>query len=275
MDSEELLATVYGLLEAETGDLTCDQPGHRDGHTCVLVTDGGILVPDDRLTERYSRVYWRDAEPPMALPEGCDWDSAWARGRRAVAVGQDADDRIVVAVARRTVPEFVEPPAELPWPERLHALTGGPPEPVPAPDWAAVEGRLGAPLPGDYKRLVELFGCKGAFNGFYVVFPPDKLIWHTEYGLELGGEHPPFPAPGGLIPWSNNEHEQTFCWITEGDDPDRWPVYAVDSLDEGTRFDCTAAEFLYRAMTEEGHPFHLAAEGPRGHWFKASPPSKP
>ncbi|TDC57106.1 hypothetical protein E1281_06115 [Actinomadura sp. KC345] len=267
MDREELTATVHRLMEAKAGDLTCAQPGHGDGHTCVLVSDDGIGAEFGRW---YPGVYWR-GEPPMDLPDGHDWDHAWAHGMRAVAVGQDAEDRLVVAVARRTIPEPVEPPAELTWVERLVAVTGGPSSPVPAPDWGAVETRLGTPLPDDYRRLVETFGCDGDFNGFFNVFHPEELIWHTEYhagdDLAFGGDHPPFPAPGGLIPWSNNEHEQNYFWITEGSDPDRWPVYAVDSLDEGSRFDCTATEFLYRQMTDQKHPFHTAAENVRGHWF--------
>ncbi|WP_329412237.1 hypothetical protein OG563_07160 [Nocardia vinacea] len=70
-----------------------------------------------------------------------------------------------------------------------------------------------------------------------------------------------------MIPWSNNEHEQTFFWITEGPDPDRWPVYAVDSLGKGSRFECTAAEFLFRQMTDPHHPFSATSGDIRGHWF--------
>lgn len=58
-------------------------------------------------------------------------------------------------------------------------------------------------------------------NGFFVAFAPDELIWHTEYhadhDMAFGDEHPPFPAPGGLIPWSNNEHqEHPFHTAAEG-----------------------------------------------------------
>lgn len=273
MDREELLATVYRLMEADDGELTCDRPGHSAGHTCLWVSDD-VIVVDDAFGDRYPGVYWR-AETPMALPDGHDWDHAWAHGMRAVALGDDADGRMVVAVAERTFPKPIDPPETMSWVERLVAITGGRPSPVPAPDWAAVESRLGTALPSDYKKLVEAFGCDGRFNGFYDVFGPDELIWHTEYhagdDLAYGEEHPPFPAPGGAIPWANNEHEQNYFWITEGSDPDRWPVYAVDSLDEGARFECTATEFLYRQMTDQKHPFHTAAEGVRGHWFQPVP----
>ncbi|MEU5876478.1 SMI1/KNR4 family protein [Spirillospora sp. NPDC047279] len=274
MDRDELLATVSRLLEAETSELTCEQPGHRDGHTCVPVSDNDI-DPSDAFDSRYPVMYW-NGEPPMALPQGHVWDGAWAHGMRAVAVGADADIRLVVAVARRTIPEPVALPARMSWVERLVAITGGPSSPVPSPDWAAVESRLGTPLPNDYRRLVETFGCDGMFNGFFDVFTPERLIRdtkvHAARDMRFGEEHPPFPAPGGLIPWSNNEHEETHFWITDGPDPDRWPVYAVDSLDEGSRFECTATEFLFRQMTDQEHPFHIAAENVRGHWFQHVPP---
>ncbi|MFC9897730.1 SMI1/KNR4 family protein [Nocardia sp. NPDC127579] len=273
MDREQLMAAVFHLMEVESGALTCDQPGHAGGHTCVSVSDDGVAV-DDAFDSRYVKAYWR-GEPPMAVPDEHDWDQAWVHGMRAVLDGQDAEGRLVVAVAQRTIPEPVEPPEELSWVQRLVAITDGPSSPVPQPDWAAVEARLGTPLPTDYKQLVEAFGCAGRFNGFFDVFDTGELIWHTEYyagdDLMPGEEYPAFPARGGLIPWSKNEHEQTYFWITEGSDPGRWPVYAVDSLDEGTRFDCTATEFLYRQMTDPHHPFHIAAENARGHWFEDLP----
>jgi hypothetical protein len=69
-----------------------------------------------------------------------------------------------------------------------------------------------------------------------------------------------------VIPWSDNEHEERFFWITEGPDPDRWPVYALDSLNEGSRFECTATEFLFRQMTDPAFPLTTTSDF-RGHWF--------
>ncbi|GGV43018.1 hypothetical protein GCM10010182_79680 [Actinomadura cremea] len=128
---------------------------------------------------------------------------------------------------------------------------------------AAVESRLGTALPSDYKLLVETFGCDGLFDEFFHVFTPEELVWHTEVyagGFVPGGEHPPpFPEAGGVIPWAGNENEDRFFWTTGARDPDDWSVYALDSLNEGSRFDCTATEFLFRQMTD--------ASDFRGHWF--------
>lgn len=72
VDREELMATVSRLMGAEVSALTCEQPGHPDGHTCVLVSDDGI-DPSGMFASRYPGVYW-NGEPPMALPEEHDWD---------------------------------------------------------------------------------------------------------------------------------------------------------------------------------------------------------
>jgi hypothetical protein len=63
-----------------------------------------------------------------------------------------------------------------------------------------------------------------------------------------------------VLPWSGDEHEQCFYWITEGTDPDQWPVYATDvGPGKGRRFECTATEFLYRQLTDRRHPFAIPA----------------
>ncbi len=64
-----------------------------------------------------------------------------------------------------------------------------------------------------------------------------------------------------------NEHEQSFHWITEGPDPDRWPVYVTGAQPEaGHRFDCTATEYLFRHLTDPQHPVPMPVDF-RAHWF--------
>jgi hypothetical protein len=36
---------------------------------------------------------------------------------------------------------------------------------------------------------------------------------------------PAYPAEGGLFPFLNNIDGPLYCWLTEGKNPDRWPVY--------------------------------------------------
>ncbi|OLT34798.1 hypothetical protein BJF79_32980 [Actinomadura sp. CNU-125] len=273
MDLEELAKAVSGLkFPQDEGDLTCAEPGHPDGHTCLPVSadlDVDDVVEDfgKRYVDPYTRAH---GLPPLPLDDRVGWTHAWIWFARAIAVGRGPDGRPVVAVAERNMPEPGDLPADMPWLDRLVAITGGPTSPPPAPDWAAVESRLGTPLPGDYKRLVEVFGCRGTFDVFFDVFDPAEVIDY--WGLYAGddpavGDRPCFPLPGGVIPWSNNEHHESFWWIAEGPDPDRWPVYAVTEDDIGTRFDCTATEFLYRQITDPDHPFFGQASHTRGHWF--------
>ncbi|MFI0351159.1 hypothetical protein [Actinomadura sp. 9N407] len=274
MDGEQLAATVYRLVRTDSGDLICDVPGHPDGHACLPVS-GGVDVDGlvTTLTEqRYEGPFTEThGLPPLPLSEQVGWTHAWVWDERAVALGQGPDGRPVLAVTERNMPRPDELPAEMSWVERLVAITGGLPAPVPAPDWAAVESRLGTALPGDYKRLVETFGCDGAFDLFFEVFTPEALIWHADFYAgddpAPGDEHPAFPAQDGVLAWSSNEHQETFFWITGGPDPDRWPIYGVDSLGEGSRFESTATEFLFRQMTDPRHPFYTTADLLNGHWF--------
>ncbi|GGU92609.1 hypothetical protein GCM10010182_04880 [Actinomadura cremea] len=272
MDHEELAEAVSGLTyPQDDGDLTCDEPGHPGGHTCLPVSadldvDALVKTFDKRYSTPYTRAH---GLPPLPFDDRTGWTHAWIWFARAVAFGRAPDGRPVVAVAERDVPEPDDLPADMPWVDRLVAITGGPPSPPPAPDWAAVESRLGTPLPSDYTRLIETFGS-GTFDVFFDVFDPEELIayWSDFAGDDpAAGGLPGWPLPGGLIPWSGNEHHESFWWIAEGPDPDRWPVYAVTEDDEGTRFDCTATEFLFHQMTDPDHPFFTKADRMRGHWF--------
>jgi hypothetical protein len=223
------------------------------------------------LTKRYAGSFVPAHGLPLHFGWQVGWTHSWVWGVRAVALGRGPDGGSVIAVTERNLPRPDDLPAGMSWVERLVAITGGTTPTVMGPDWVAVESRLGISLPSDYKQIVEAFGCDGLFDLFFEVFSPEALIWHAEFyagdDLAPGNEYPPFPASGGVIGWSSNEHEQAFFWITEGPDPDRWPVYAVDSLGTGSRFECTAAEFLFRQMTDPHHPFFSSSDNIRGHWF--------
>ncbi|MEU5883744.1 hypothetical protein [Spirillospora sp. NPDC047279] len=263
MNDEQLVADAHRLMSAFDVDLTCDEAGHPDGHACLAISETTDLDSLVRTFSRRNGASWADIPD---LPFG-DWTHAWVRFRRMVLLGRAPSGRPLMAVTERNLPSPDELPPEPSWLERLVAITGGAPSPVPAPDWTAIESRLGVPVPSDYKRLVETFGCDGMFDLFFRVFDPDELILNADDGSSLDDEHPPFPAPGSLLPWSNNEHQEWFFWITEGRDPDRWPLYAIDSLGAGSRFECTATEFLFRQMTDPDHPFFSQADHVRGHWF--------
>ncbi|MBL3668361.1 SMI1/KNR4 family protein [Streptomyces sp. M2CJ-2] len=275
MDDEQLLTAVAEILWPDLRDLACREHGHASDHVCLPVSaraDLGNLV--ETLSSRYGEpCAGADRLPPLPLSGQVDWRYAWPFSNRWVAfgrTGQGEDAGPVLMIALRGTPVAEQLPAEASWLERLVAVTGWVPRAAGQVDWAAVESRLGTPLPSDYKALVETFG-DGMFDGFHCVFMPDGLIKTTELMARLGQAswepHPPFPASGGLVPWMGNEHEQSFCWITEGPDPDRWPVYVTEAEPEaGDRFDCTATEYLFRHLTDPQHPIPMPVDF-RAHWF--------
>ncbi|HET9379476.1 MAG TPA: hypothetical protein VFP69_01430 [Streptomyces sp.] len=108
-------------------------------------------------------------------------------------------------------------------------------------------------------------------DGFHCVFMPDGLIESAQSAARPDRAprepRPPFPAQGGLVPWMTNEHEQSFHWITEGPDPDRWPVCLIGAEPEaGDRFDRTATQYLFRHLTDPRHPIPMPVDF-RTHWF--------
>lgn len=183
---------------------------------------------------------------------------AWAYGDRWVGAGTALDaegtERPVLVVAHREVPEPLVPAprqdGDVDWMERLLRITGWTlPAQRPDVDWAEVESRLGTPLPSDYRRMVETFG-EGAFDGFLTL---NQEPWTSH-------------RQDGVLIWAGTEHENLYCWRTEGDDPDRWPV-VIQSFDgEDIPFDCQTAEFVCRVLTEPDHPFTMAHYFDT-HWF--------
>ncbi|MEU1787264.1 SMI1/KNR4 family protein [Streptomyces sparsogenes] len=269
----------------EALDALVEQLGDWYGEPRTLVSEGRA---DSSVSERTGL--------PLLTPFGEDEQvvemRAWAFGGRwigcgAVRVGGEA--RLVVVVAPRTAPAPEELPADASWLDRIVAVTGWDAEQVRADpirlermhsgrirpvDCAAAEARLGTALPSDYKRLVETFG-HGAFDGFLDVRLPADIVksaefaagWAKTHGLRSWEPHPPFPEPGGLLPWAGTEHETSFYWITEGPDPDAWPVYVTEVGPEaGDRFDMTASEFVFRMLTDPDHPYSIPADF-AAHWF--------
>jgi hypothetical protein len=126
--------------------------------------------------------------------------------------------------------------------ERLLKVLPPPVRPVETPptgQWDAIEGRLGAVLPLDYKAFVELFGS-GFIDRFLWVFNPFSadenirlaeaserqlaiLRWLREQANERV-PYPIFPEPDGLLPWGETANGDCFYWITSHSSPDEWSV---------------------------------------------------
>ncbi|MGC4949136.1 hypothetical protein ACLQ2N_23440 [Streptomyces sp. DT224] len=181
---------------------------------------------------------------------------AWAYGDQWVGTGSARDhegvERTVLVVAPRRVPEplAVGPEGgDIDWVDRLIRITGwGGPARRPDVDWAEVEARLGTALPGDYKRMVGVFG-DGAFDAYLSL---NQEPW------DLRGD--------GLLMWAGTEHEDLYCWRPDGDDPDRWPVVVRSFDNEDMLFDCGTARFVCRILVDPHHPYTMARYFDT-HWF--------
>ncbi|MFE2296843.1 hypothetical protein ACFXAW_01445 [Streptomyces sp. NPDC059445] len=183
---------------------------------------------------------------------------AWAYGDQWIGTGvaRDAEDieRPVLVVAHREVPELLtaspDADADVDWMERLIRITGWTqPAQRPDVDWTEVESRLGTALPADYKRMVETFG-HGGFDAY----------------LDLDQEPSTHLERDGLLIWAGTEHEDLYCWRTDGDDPDRWPVVVRSFDNKDVPFTCGTAEFVCRILVDPHHPFTMARYFDT-HWF--------
>ncbi|MGW4567902.1 hypothetical protein ACWEN3_37840 [Streptomyces sp. NPDC004561] len=181
---------------------------------------------------------------------------AWAYGDQWIGTGtaRDAEGvtRPVLAVAHRDVPEPLAVAAgeDVDWVDRLIRITGWTqPARRPDVDWAEVESGLGTALPSDYKRMVETFG-EGSFDGY--------LDLNQEPGTHLGQD--------GLLIWAGTEHEDLYCWRSDGDDPDRWPVVVRSFDGKDLVFERRTAEFVCRILVDPHHPYTMARYFDT-HWF--------
>ncbi|MFE1412715.1 hypothetical protein ACFW6F_18175 [Streptomyces sp. NPDC058746] len=293
-EQRHLLSAVFGLARPGPGGLECGEAGHPAGHVCLAPPEEYDL---DALEETLGMGLGRPrslatggrADPaasartglPLLAPFGDRIVEmrAWAYGGRwigcgAARVGEDV--RLVVLVAERE-----DPAADLPegssWVDAVVSVTGWDTARTRTVDWADVEARLGSPLPGDYKRLVEVFGY-GAFDGFLTMRVPGARVpgedivpvpERVDPARGLWDPYEPYPVPGGLLEWAGSEQADRFFWLTEGPDPDQWPVLVTEDIpDAWVRFDGTAAEFVHRMLTDPRHPFSTARHFDT-HWFQS------
>ncbi|MEU5303897.1 hypothetical protein ACH4YO_28260 [Streptomyces noursei] len=300
MNEEELLAAVHGLLRPGSGALECREPGHPAGHICLATADEvDLSALTEQLSGRYGEPYGlargghMDPEVtertglPLLVPFGERLVEmrAWAYAGRWIGCGAMRTGegiRPVVVVAERPDPAADGLPEDASWVDRIVAVTGWDPQRTRTVDWTAVEARLGTALPGDYKRLAELFGL-GAFDGFLQLSVPDAPFkssdivrqsqwlaeWARAHGNRLWEPYALFPAPGGLLEWAGSEQADRFYWLTEGPDPDKWPIVMSEEIpDSWQRFDGSTAEFIHRMLTVPDHPFSTARYFDV-HWFQS------
>ncbi|MEU3604038.1 SMI1/KNR4 family protein [Streptomyces sp. NPDC035033] len=123
--------------------------------------------------------------------------------------------------------------------DTLTALVPPPPEPyLGERDWAWAHERLGTRLPAEYVRLTETYGGGVWCDWLRVKLPlgtgEHDLVpwahWCTDNYRRLRAGFPDrhplaaWPEPGGLLPFASSIDGDQLCWLTEGDDPDAWPL---------------------------------------------------
>ncbi|MEU0603017.1 hypothetical protein ABZ484_33055 [Streptomyces sp. NPDC006393] len=253
-------ATVGDLLaELGPGDGYMYLPGGLDPRRLTDLIAGRYGVPRTLVLDGFTDPTVDESRGAALLFPFADRAvtiRAWAYGDQWVGAGTARDgegiERPVLVVAHREVPEPLAVVAEegVDWMERLLRITGWTqPARRPDVDWAETESRLGTALPGDYKRMVETFGV-GAFDGY--------LDLHQEPWTGLRED--------GLLGWAGTEDKDLYCWRTDGDDPDRWPVVVRSFDDKDVLFDCRTAEFVCRVLIDPVHPFTMARWFDT-HWF--------
>jgi hypothetical protein len=104
--------------------------------------------------------------------------------------------------------------------------------------WEELFEDLGTSLPSEYVALMELYGA-GYWSGWLQFYSPlrtgekryihqiEKVMdgyrrlrdgWPETFPLAA------WPEPGGFLPFAHNIDGDEIGWLTEGDDPDKWPL---------------------------------------------------
>jgi hypothetical protein len=120
--------------------------------------------------------------------------------------------------------------------------------------WGPVEAEIGVSLPQDYKDFCAVYG-RGYFMEFLGVDVPRSPNPHTRLETQIeqicemlsgddGPPHPPWPAPGGLIPFGRTDNGEVLLWRPSGETAD-WGVAIWDGRGQAFEaFDCDLTDFL-------------------------------
>lgn len=115
--------------------------------------------------------------------------------------------------------------------------------PPQAPDlgdgtWEDLFAELGTALPREYVALMNVYGA-GSWRDWLGFMPPlltgertftDYVADVMDAYRQLRDEFPewypltPWPGPGAFLPFATTIDGDELAWLTEGDDPDRWPL---------------------------------------------------
>lgn len=160
--------------------------------------------------------------------------------------------------------------------ERLATLMP-PPQARPAvPPWHLALAEVGFQFPDDYRDFVDHYGS-GLINDQLLIWAPSLMLdgvgegearkgfsglvegtpaQMNDYLAELHEDEPdenPYPVhpdEGGLVAWGKNYYSpNSFFWLTDGPDPNAWPVVAWNRSGTWHRFDGGFGDFLVANLT--------------------------
>jgi hypothetical protein len=134
--------------------------------------------------------------------------------------------------------------------------------PAVAHDWDSLEAAVGVSYPEEFRELVDLFP-PGDFQTFVNLLHPSDLTSPAEYkrrvlecatvvrdrAADLNEPVGVYPDPGGLLPWATVGFGPVICWLTEGPNPDEWPVVVCGSVDRWNYYEQATAAFLRALVT--------------------------
>jgi hypothetical protein len=130
-------------------------------------------------------------------------------------------------------------------------------------DWESLNAAVGVAYPDEFRMVVEAFPPGRIQSGFEILHP-GRFANPVEYRREIAGyagivrdraadlakPMAVYPQPGGLLPWATVGLGPIVCWLTEGKDPQKWPVVVCPSaVERWNRYELSTAEFLQAVVT--------------------------
>ncbi|MFF8616453.1 SMI1/KNR4 family protein [Streptomyces sp. NPDC015350] len=133
-------------------------------------------------------------------------------------------------------------------------------------DWSEVEGIWGTRFPADYVAFMKTYGAGQLSRDIGILLPvPRPDAYSDGSGLRqetanacgtwemCGGRAALDVAPDSILAWGVTSGADIYCWLTTGDDPDRWPVLVCGrhTTPPFQIHPFGMAEFLHRLLTDE------------------------
>ncbi|MFB7382527.1 SMI1/KNR4 family protein [Kitasatospora purpeofusca] len=105
-------------------------------------------------------------------------------------------------------------------------------------DWVAARARWGVAFPEDYRAFMAVYGSGSISDEADILAPAPvgttlvasmaeetadaRRLWQAE-----GGPAALDVDPNHILAWGATSGPDLLCWLTEDEDPDRWPVLVV------------------------------------------------